>query len=412
MVRAKSIACRDAIIDHDALVKTNRMRILSSEQHESAMQAHGHAIAMVLAARRVAKSEGSEETALVDTWFKGGIRGASLESHLETCERQLREELTLFESACGGDVQRIPFQQLYGFTYARDGRGAAVVYLGPKFWQAEPTGMDSRADTIVHEVTHLCLNTKDIAYGREACLALSPQDAVCNADNFSYFCAQALNLCLTGVGSVTDCRLAGTWRELTVSVVTSQRLFGIKDHLDIHEGPESQFSGRLRQHQQDIRGSRNGNHVAYSDHPRPLNCMKAKLLNRDCMFGTFQSSDGWGYCVLDREQIQRRIGDLCKVLSDCRASTGESLNGIYAKSERATCNGKPLYLKGDMRIYFGKDRRWWVTNTHADIALDTGYGMGNLHSEEIGADSLGGLTWNKLVGDDWVRAENGAVQIL
>jgi peptidyl-Lys metalloendopeptidase len=66
------------------------------------------------------------------------------------------------------------------------------INLCPAFWPAAENGRDSRAGTIVHELSHFneILGTNDFRYGQgpAADLALSsPDQAVLNADNYEYF---------------------------------------------------------------------------------------------------------------------------------------------------------------------------------------------------------------------------------
>ena len=66
------------------------------------------------------------------------------------------------------------------------------VYLCNAFWAAPSTGTDSRAGTIVHEVSHFTVvaGTNDYAYGQSAARALaisSPSRATRNADSHEYF---------------------------------------------------------------------------------------------------------------------------------------------------------------------------------------------------------------------------------
>ncbi len=66
------------------------------------------------------------------------------------------------------------------------------IYLCNAFWSAPNTGTDSRAGTIVHEVSHFTVmgGTDDWAYGQSAAhnLAVSnPARAVDNADSHEYF---------------------------------------------------------------------------------------------------------------------------------------------------------------------------------------------------------------------------------
>jgi len=62
------------------------------------------------------------------------------------------------------------------------------IYLCPGFWRAEMTGRDSKAGTMIHELTHFPSigGTSDHAYSTEV-LTLPPDLAVDNADNYEYF---------------------------------------------------------------------------------------------------------------------------------------------------------------------------------------------------------------------------------
>ena len=66
------------------------------------------------------------------------------------------------------------------------------IYLCGAFWSAPTTGTDSKAGTLIHEITHFTVvaGTDDYAYGQTAAKALaisSPSQAVMNADNHEYF---------------------------------------------------------------------------------------------------------------------------------------------------------------------------------------------------------------------------------
>jgi peptidyl-Lys metalloendopeptidase len=66
------------------------------------------------------------------------------------------------------------------------------VYLGQAFWTAPRTGTDSKAGTIIHEVSHfnVVAATDDVVYGQSGARSLAntnPSDAVRNADSHEYF---------------------------------------------------------------------------------------------------------------------------------------------------------------------------------------------------------------------------------
>ncbi|KAJ1309540.1 hypothetical protein OPQ81_006313 [Rhizoctonia solani] len=66
------------------------------------------------------------------------------------------------------------------------------IYLCGSFWDAELTGTDSQAGTIIHEQSHFTVNggTEDHVYGQSRAMSLaksSPALAIMNADSHEYF---------------------------------------------------------------------------------------------------------------------------------------------------------------------------------------------------------------------------------
>jgi peptidyl-Lys metalloendopeptidase len=66
------------------------------------------------------------------------------------------------------------------------------IFLCNAFWRAKLRGTDSRAGTIIHELTHFNVvsGTDDITYGQAKCRELArtdPSEAIVNADNHEYF---------------------------------------------------------------------------------------------------------------------------------------------------------------------------------------------------------------------------------
>ncbi|WP_394828376.1 M35 family metallo-endopeptidase [Pendulispora albinea] len=66
------------------------------------------------------------------------------------------------------------------------------IYLCGAFWSAPQTGTDSKAGTLVHEMSHFTVvaGTDDHAYGQSACKSLAksnPTNALDNADSHEYF---------------------------------------------------------------------------------------------------------------------------------------------------------------------------------------------------------------------------------
>ena len=77
----------------------------------------------------------------------------------------------------------------FAYVYANDPYNMNVCGA---FWRAPLTGTDSRAGTIVHEISHFIIvaNTDDHVYGQNAARSLAmsnPARAITNADNHEYF---------------------------------------------------------------------------------------------------------------------------------------------------------------------------------------------------------------------------------
>ena len=77
----------------------------------------------------------------------------------------------------------------YAYVYPND---PYKIYVCSAFWQAPLTGTDSKAGTLVHEMSHFMVvaGTDDWAYGQTAAMSLAgtdPDKALVNADSHEYF---------------------------------------------------------------------------------------------------------------------------------------------------------------------------------------------------------------------------------
>jgi peptidyl-Lys metalloendopeptidase len=66
------------------------------------------------------------------------------------------------------------------------------IYVCKVFWQAPLTGTDSKAGTLIHEMSHfdVTAGTDDFVYGQSGAIQLAitnPDNASMNADNHEYF---------------------------------------------------------------------------------------------------------------------------------------------------------------------------------------------------------------------------------
>jgi peptidyl-Lys metalloendopeptidase len=80
-------------------------------------------------------------------------------------------------------------QSYYAYVYATQ---PYKIYVCRAFWSAPMNGTDSKAGTLVHEMSHfdVVANTDDVVYGQTGAknLAISnPNDAIRNADSHEYF---------------------------------------------------------------------------------------------------------------------------------------------------------------------------------------------------------------------------------
>ena len=80
-------------------------------------------------------------------------------------------------------------QNYYAYVYANQ---PYKIYLCKVFWPAPMTGTDSKAGTLIHEMSHfdVTAGTDDFIYGQTGAMNLAstnPDNAVRNADNHEYF---------------------------------------------------------------------------------------------------------------------------------------------------------------------------------------------------------------------------------
>ncbi len=115
-----------------------------------------------------------------DTWF-----GNYSSNNWNT----VRENFVEIKDAI--DTQNITFDcscndNYYAYVYPSQ---PYVVYMCNAFWAAPMTGTDSKAGTIIHEISHfnVVAGTDDLAYGQSAAMRLKAKRAIRNADSHEYF---------------------------------------------------------------------------------------------------------------------------------------------------------------------------------------------------------------------------------
>jgi peptidyl-Lys metalloendopeptidase len=134
------------------------------------------------------------------------------------------------------------------------------VFLCPAFWGAELTGTDSRAGTIIHELSHFTIlgGTDDHQYGQSSAKQLGatdPNKAINNADSHEYFAENTpalsmsggttapgvpepspVNETLTLGASVTSNLESGQWLYYEVSGASEISLFNMSADIDLYIG--------------------------------------------------------------------------------------------------------------------------------------------------------------------------------
>jgi peptidyl-Lys metalloendopeptidase len=116
-------------------------------------------------------------------WF--GLYSASryskVNDNFSEIAAAFREAGILFDCKCK--------QNYYAYVYPNQPYN---IYLCKVFWQAPPTGTDSRAGTLIHEMSHfdVVAGTDDVVYGQSGARTLADSDpdrAITNADSHEYF---------------------------------------------------------------------------------------------------------------------------------------------------------------------------------------------------------------------------------
>lgn len=117
------------------------------------------------------------------TWFgtSTSSRFSSVKGNYDRIEYALANTRLTFNCGCT--------QNYYAYVYPTQ---PYRVYLCNAFWSAPTTGTDSKAGTIIHELSHFDVlgNTDDIVYGQSGAKSLAisnPTQAIKNADSHEYF---------------------------------------------------------------------------------------------------------------------------------------------------------------------------------------------------------------------------------
>jgi peptidyl-Lys metalloendopeptidase len=125
----------------------------------------------------------SSGTTRYTTWF-GAFSSTNLgtaRTHFTNIKNALANAAVVVDCSCN--------QSYYAYVYPAS---PYKIYVCNAFWSAPMTGTDSKAGTLVHEMSHfnVVAATDDHAYGQSAAKSLAssnPTRALDNADNHEYF---------------------------------------------------------------------------------------------------------------------------------------------------------------------------------------------------------------------------------
>ena len=117
------------------------------------------------------------------TWFgaKNSSRFNTTKTHYTNIENAFLTKPVVVDCSCTDNY--------YAYVYPTQ---PYKIYVCNAFWSAPNSGTDSRAGTLVHEMSHfnVVASTDDWAYGQTACRSLATSNAkkaVDNADSHEYF---------------------------------------------------------------------------------------------------------------------------------------------------------------------------------------------------------------------------------
>jgi len=155
--------------------------------HCSNTQQEGIAAAVragrTMAADAAAYMQGNVLADRYTAWFDApdAVRARTVAAHFGAIRAAFADQPLTVDCACT--------RPWYAYVYPNQ---PYTIHVCKAFWTARPTGTDSKAGTLVHELSHFTVvaGTNDWAYGQDAAAALAASDparAVDNADSHEYF---------------------------------------------------------------------------------------------------------------------------------------------------------------------------------------------------------------------------------
>lgn len=122
-------------------------------------------------------------------WFgapdNAGQNATTVKGHLDAVAEKLSERKNPVTARCNP-----PPPDCDPGDYASTANPWDYIAFCGSFFTAPDSGDDTKKGAVLHELTHMILNTKDHVYGQQAAMKLAastPQRALQNADSYEYF---------------------------------------------------------------------------------------------------------------------------------------------------------------------------------------------------------------------------------
>ncbi|ADO74040.1 M35 family metallo-endopeptidase [Stigmatella aurantiaca] len=158
-------------------------RQCSSSQQSNIAQAVNSAKTLAGKAVTYLSDTQPSNTPRYKTWFGSytSTGWSTMKAHFSTLKAAFNTKPVVIDCSCTSNA--------YAYVYANR---PYTIYVCNAFWGAPLTGTDSKAGTLIHEMSHFTVvaGTDDHAYGQSAAKSLAmsqPTQARDNADNHEYF---------------------------------------------------------------------------------------------------------------------------------------------------------------------------------------------------------------------------------